>query len=475
VVGAGPSGVYAAEALSRQADLDVSVAVLDRLPVPFGLVRYGVAPDHPSIRSIRSTLERTLDAPGVTFYGDVHIGRDLTVDELRASVDAVIYAYGAGSDRRLGLVGEDLPGSVAAPELVTWYTGHPDVHPDDGGVAPGHPWVPGLLSDAREVVVIGAGNVALDVVRVLVRGVDELAATDMPDEVLAALRTRGVRDVHLLARRGPAYTAFTTKELRELGELADLDVVIDPADLVLDASSTLVAEQDKVAARNLAVLGQWAGRPSSGATHRVHLHFWTSPLAVLGTDRVEGVRVARSAIDADGLVRPVGEPWSIPAQLVVRAVGYRGLRLAGAPYDESTGRIPHAEGRVIRDGAFSAGEYVTGWIKRGPTGVIGTNRSDAAETVVSLLTDVDRGVLVPGGRAGALDALLADRGLHPLGMPQWHRIDAAERARGQQHGRLRTTLAHRSELLEAAERPASDPGQPPTLGDGSSDGRRGSG
>ena len=455
MVGAGPSGVYAAEALSRQADLDVSVAVLDRLPVPFGLVRYGVAPDHPSIRSIRSTLERTLDAPGVTFYGDVHIGRDLTVEELRASVDAVIYAYGAGSDRRLGLVGEDLPGSVAAPELVTWYTGHPDVHPDDGGVAPGHPWVPGLLSDAREVVVIGAGNVALDVVRVLVRGVDELAATDMPDEVLAALRTRGVCDVHLLARRGPAYTAFTTKELRELGELADLDVVVDPADLVLDASSSLVAEQDKVAARNLAVLAEWAGRPSSGATHRVHLHFWTSPLAVLGTDRVEGVQATRSALDADGLVRPVGDPWTIPAQLVVRAVGYRGLRLAGAPYDESTGRIPHAEGRVIRDGAFSPGEYVTGWIKRGPTGVIGTNRSDAAETVVSLLTDVDRGVLVPGDRAGALDALLAERGLHPLGMPQWHRIDAAERARGQQHGRLRTTLAHRSELLEAAENPES--------------------
>ena len=452
MVGAGPSGVYAAEALTREPDLDVRVAVVDRLPVPFGLVRYGVAPDHPSIRSIRTTLERTLDAPGVTFYGDVQVGRDLTVDELRASVDAVVYAYGAGSDRRLGIPGEDLPGSVAAPELVTWYTGHPDVHPDHGGVAPGHPWVPGLLSEAREVVVIGAGNVALDVVRVLVRGVDELAATDMPDEVLAALRSRGVHDVHVLARRGAAYTAFTTKELRELGELADLDLLVDPGDLVLDASSSRVAEQDKVAARNLAVLAEWAGRTATGATHRVHLHFWTSPLAVHGTDRVEGVEVARSAIGPDGLVRVVGEPWTIPAQLLVRAVGYRGLRLPGAPYDESTGRIPHAEGRVIRDGAFSPGEYVTGWIKRGPTGVIGTNRSDAAETVVSLLTDVDRGLLVPGGRDGALAALLAARGLHPLGMPEWHRIDAAERARGLEHGRLRTTLAHRGELLEAAER-----------------------
>ena len=436
----------------------MSVAVLDRLPVPFGLVRYGVAPDHPSIRSIRSTLERILDAPGVTFYGDVAVGRDLTVTELRASVDAVVYAYGAASDRRLGIPGEDLPGSVAAPELVTWYTGHPDAHPDtrpssEQGGRPGVR-VPALLAGAEDVVVVGAGNVALDVVRVLVRGVDELRATDMPDEVLEALTTRGVRDVHLLARRGPAYSAFTTKELRELGALADLDVVLDPADLELDESSRLVVEQDRVAARNLAVLQGWASRPASGAAHRVHLHFWTSPVGVLGTDRVEAVQVARSAVREDGLVRPVGEPWTIPAQLVVRAVGYRGLRLAGVPYDDSTGRIPHAEGRVIRDGTFSPGEYVTGWIKRGPTGVIGTNRADAVETVVSLLTDVDRGVLVPEGRADALGTLLAARGLHPLGMPEWHRIDAAEVARGQEHGRLRTTLAHRGELLEAAgERP----------------------
>ena len=453
VVGAGPSGVYAAEALTRRPGrehLDVRVAVLDRLPVPFGLVRYGVAPDHPSIRSIRSTLERTLDAPGVTFYGDVQVGRDLSVAELRASVDAVVYAYGAGSDRRLGIEGEELPGSVSAPELVTWYTGHPDVHPDTGGAAPGHPWVPGLLSSASDVVVVGAGNVALDVVRVLVRGVDELSATDMPDEVLDALRSRTVRDVHVLARRGPAYTAFTTKELRELGELAEVDVVVDPGDLVLDESSRLVAEQDKVAARNLAVLAEWAGRAATGAAHRVHLHFWTSPSAIRGTDAVEAVEVTRSAVGHDGLVRPVGEPWTLPAQLCVRAVGYRGLPLPGAPYDESTGRVPHSEGRVIRDGAFSPGEYATGWIKRGPTGVVGTNRSDAAETVACLLDDVDAGVLVPTADPDALATLLGARGVHPLGMPEWHRIDAAELLRGQRHGRQRTTLAHRAELLDAA-------------------------
>ena len=450
VVGAGPSGIYAAEALSRSADRDVRVAVLDRLPVPFGLVRYGVAPDHPSIRSIRNTLERTLDATGVRFYGDVQIGRDLTVDELRGCVDAVVYAYGAGTDRRLGIPGEDLPGSIAAPELVAWYTGHPDVHPDAGGVAAGHPPVPELIRGAREVVVVGAGNVALDVVRVLVRGVGELAQTDMPDSVLAALHGRGVTDVHLLARRGPAYTAFTTKELRELGALDDVDLRLDPAVLTLDESSRRVIEQDKVAARNLVVLTEWAARPPSGASHRVHLQFWTSPVAVLGTDRVSGMEVTRSALDANGFVRPVGEPWVLPAQLVVRAAGYRGLPLPGAPYDDSTGRVPHAEGRVIRDGALSAGEYVTGWIKRGPTGVIGTNKSDAVETVASLLADVDAGRVVPVGRDGALDALLASRGIAPLDMPAWHRIDAAEIQRGTSQGRLRTTLASHAELLAAA-------------------------
>jgi ferredoxin--NADP+ reductase len=298
--------------------------------------------------------------------------------------------------------------------------------------------------------VIGAGNVALDVVRVLVRGVGELAQTDMPDSVLAALHGRGVTDVHLLARRGPAYTAFTTKELRELGALADVDLRLDPAVLTLDESSRRVIEQDKVAARNLVVLTEWAARPPSGAGHRVHLQFWTSPLAVLGTDRVSGVEVTRSAIDADGFVRPVGESWVLPAQLVVRAAGYRGLPLTGAPYDDSTGRVPHAEGRVIRDGALSAGEYVTGWIKRGPTGVIGTNKSDAVETVASMLADVDAGRVVPAGRDGALDTLLATRGIAPLDMPAWHRIDAAEIERGTSQGRLRATLASHAELLAAA-------------------------
>ena len=450
VVGAGPSGIYAAEALCRHAGGDLEVMVLDRLPVPFGLVRYGVAPDHPSIRSIRHTLERILDTPGVRFYGDVQVGRDLGVEELRRGVDAVVYAYGAGTGRRLGIPGEDLAGSVAAPELVTWYTGHPDAHPDEGEPDEGRPPVAELIAAAREAVVVGAGNVALDVVRFLIRRASELAATDMAEPVVGALVRRGVRDVHLLARRGPAYTAFTTKELRELGELADVDLVVDPKALELDASSRLVVEQDKVAARNLAVFASWAARPRTDAPHRVHLHFWTSPRAVVGVDRVTGIEVAHSTLNRQGFVRTVGEPWSLPAQLVVRAAGYHGLPLAGVPFDEATGRIPHVEGRVIRDGTTNPGEYVTGWIKRGPTGVIGTNKSDAAETVAALLADVDAGRVGRGDHDGAIDAVLLRRGVRPLDMAAWHRIDAAEIANGQRRGRPRTTLAQRSELRAAA-------------------------
>ncbi|GAA3693758.1 FAD-dependent oxidoreductase [Microlunatus aurantiacus] len=464
VVGAGPSGIYAAEALTQQSETPVDVTVLDRLPVPFGLVRYGVAPDHPSIRSVRNTLERTLEKTGVRFYGDVAIGVDLTADELRDSVDAVIYAFGAGSDKRLGIDGEDLEGSIAAAEFVAWYCGHPDVHPDstdrptaesstgaDGTSRLEQEHVTHLVSTTTDAVVVGVGNVALDVARILAKHAEELAETDMADEVLDSLDHKQVTDVHVLGRRGPAYTAFTTKELRELGQIADLDLLVDPLDLELDTSGLAVVGRDKVAARNLVVLREWAERPRGRASRRLHLHFWTRPVRILGDDRVSGVEVERTALDADGAVVGRGEPWVIPAQLVVRSVGYRGTPLPGVPFDDGTGRVPHAEGRVIRDGGFSADEYVTGWVKRGPTGVIGTNKSDAVETVTSLLHDVDDGALVPGGRVGRLTALLAERGIHPLEMDGWHRIDAAEVELGRSHGRVRTTLAHRSELLAAAE------------------------
>lgn len=450
IVGAGPSGIYAAEALSHSDDVPIRVAVLDRLPVPFGLVRYGVAPDHPSIRSIRNTLERTLDSPGVTFYGNVRVGEHLSLTELRGAVDAVIYAFGAATDRRLEIPGEDLPGSLAAQEFVAWYCGHPDVHPDTQTATNRTLSAVELMAQARAAVVVGVGNVALDVTRVLIKTADELDQTDMADEVLAALSQKTITDVHLVGRRGPAHTTFTTKELRELGKLPGVDVLVDPADLELSAAEEEIVAGDRVAARNVTVLREWSERPRTGAERRIHLHFWTRPVAIEGDDRVRTVRLERTALHDGGLVSAGGES-TLAAQLVVRSIGYQGVELAGLPFDATTGRVPHAEGRVRRDGGFSPDEYVTGWIKRGPTGVIGTNKSDAVETVTSLLADIRDGDVTQRSAPGALDTLLAARGVEVLDMPAWHRIDAAEVELGQLQGRERSTLAHHSELLAAAD------------------------
>ena len=470
IIGAGPSGIYAAEALAQQSELPVEVVVIDQLPVPFGLVRYGVAPDHPSIRSIRKTLERTLERPRVRFFGDVRIGQHVSVEELRDRTDAVIYAYGAGSDRRLRIDGEHLDGSIAAPEFVAWYCGHPDIHSeavDDSAADPAaetaHPSgqadatgsdlagkIEQLLATTTSAVVVGVGNVALDVARTLIKSTEELAETDMAEDVLDVLAANRVTDVHLLGRRGPAYTSFTTKELRELGQLDDVDLIMNSADFDLDESSAAVLGTDKVAARNVAVMREWLDRPVGQAARRIHLHFWTRPTAVCGEARVTAVEVEQTAINSDGGVVGTGQRQRIGAQLVVRAVGYQGLALLGVPYDASTGRVPHAEGRVIRDGEFSADEYATGWIKRGPTGVIGTNKSDAVETVASLLSDLPHQPGAPGHDLAELRDLLAERDVHPLDLRAWHRIDAAEIERGVGHGRQRTTLARRSELLAAA-------------------------
>ncbi|MGO1974467.1 MAG: FAD-dependent oxidoreductase [Propionibacteriaceae bacterium] len=450
IVGAGPSGIYAAEALSQTDEVPVEIAVLDRLPVPFGLVRYGVAPDHHSIRSIRNTLERTLDSAGVRFYGNVRVGEHFTLDELRGAVDAVIYAFGAATDRRLDIPGEELSGSLAAQEFVAWYCGHPDVHPDTHTSTSRTVDAAELLAQARAAVVVGVGNVALDVTRILIKSAEELDQTDMADEVLDALAHKTVTDVHVVGRRGPAHTTFTTKELRELGKLEGIDVRVDPADLDLSAAEEEIVAQDRVAARNVAVLREWAERAPTDAPRRIHLHFWTRPVAIEGDDRVRAVRLERTTLLDGGVVSAGGET-TLDAQLVVRSVGYKGVALPGLPFDPATGRVPHAEGRVRRDGSFSPDEYVTGWIKRGPTGVIGTNKSDAVETVTSVLADIRDGDVEQRSQPGALDALLADRGIEALDMPAWHRIDAAEIELGQHHGRERTTLAQRSELLAAAD------------------------
>lgn len=458
VVGAGPSGIYAAEALTQQTEVDVQVVVIDKLPVPFGLVRYGVAPDHPSIRSIRTTLERTLDRPNVSFFGDVAIGCDLTVAELTDHVDACIYAFGAGTSRRLGIPGEDAAGSITAPDLVSWYTGNPDSHvrrpthpPADRAEAPRSLTPAELLNGLASAVVVGGGNVALDVARILAKDAAELATTDMADDVLTALRGKAVTDVHLLARRGPGQTTMTTKEVRELGRIDDCAVVVHPADLDWPAERELAT--GRIAQRNLAEFENFAADTAAGTTtcrRRIHLHFWTAPVEILTREgRVGAVAVTDTRPGAD-------RTGVLDAGLVVRAIGYRGIALDGLPFDQATGRVPHDEGRVLTPaGEQVPGAYVTGWIKRGPTGVIGTNKSDAVETVHSLLHDLDDGELAPSHPTGLaeLTTLLADRGVTPLDLPAWHRIDAAEVDHGRDAGRERVTLAHREELLAAAREP----------------------
>jgi ferredoxin--NADP+ reductase len=443
VIGSGPSGMYAADALASQSEVPMTVDVIDKLPVPFGLVRYGVAPDHLSIRSVRDTLDRVLDKPGVRFVGNVEVGSDISVAELQTYFDAVLLTYGASSDRRLGIPGEELDGSVAATDFVAWYCGHPDAD-----VAAFERLVP----TATAAVVIGVGNVAVDVTRVLAKTVGELEYTDMPQPVLDTLARNGITDIHLLGRRGPAQATFTTKELRELGELLDADVIVDPADLSFDAASEAAIAGDKAIARNVEVIKEWATRAVTGKVRRVHVHFLARPVELRGDDRVREVVVERTALDGSGGVTGTGQLTVIPADLVVRSVGYRGTAIEGVPFDQDRSVIPHVDGRVILDGSPLPGVYVAGWIKRGPTGIIGTNKKDATATVASLLADAGAGILplAHAPEQAAFDEALLARGIGVVDTSGWRRVDAAERDLGSRNGRDRTTIHVRSALIEAA-------------------------
>ncbi|MFN8156844.1 MAG: FAD-dependent oxidoreductase [Candidatus Nanopelagicales bacterium] len=443
VVGAGPSGLYAADAL---ANAGVHVDVLDRLPVPFGLVRYGVAPDHFSIRSVRDTLAHVLERPEVRLLagvevGDVDQGADVSVAELLAAYDGVVLTYGAARDRHLDVPGEDLPGSVAATDLVAWYCGHPDADRET---------IEHAIATARSVVVVGVGNVAVDVTRVLTAPWDRLAATDMPQHVLEALRDSSINDVHVLGRRGPAQATWTTKELKELGELDGVDVVLDDLhDLDLEPISASLVESDRVVARNVEVLRSWSEHALDGSHKHIHLHFHSRPAELRGTDRVETVVVERTTVDDDGAAHGTGETYEVGAQLVVRSVGYRGIALPGVPFDARRSVVPNVDGRVVDDsGAPVAGLYVAGWIKRGPTGIIGTNKKDAGATVTSLLADLEG---AEGKDGDGVVPLLAERGVRAVDLEGWTRIDAAERALGASRGRARTTIHERDALVTASQ------------------------
>ena len=436
VIGSGPAGLYAADELSKHDA--VSVDVLDRLPCPYGLLRYGVAPDHLKMKSLEITLRKILQRPGVRFLGGIELGSGISVAELREFYDAVVYATGSSVDRRLSIPGEELPGSFSATEFVAWYCGHPDAAVD------------AFTLNARSAVVVGVGNVAVDVARILAKTAQDLHVTDMPEHVLNVLDASAISDIYIVGRRGPAQAKFTTKELRELGELASADVVVDPAELVLDQASKELAEANKAVRRNLDTLQEWSTRPERGRGRRIHLRFLLAPVAVLGTGQVEAVQCERNALDGSGGVTGTGETVTLPAQLLLRSVGYRGVPLPGVPFDERTGVIPHVAGRVQRDGCTAAGEYVVGWIKRGPTGVIGTNKGDAKETVEQLLADLETLPRAPRREPDAMIDKLAQRGVGVVTWAGWEAIDSAERALGMAAGRTRIKIVDRAALLIAA-------------------------
>jgi ferredoxin/flavodoxin---NADP+ reductase len=446
IVGAGPAGAFAAAALFRQRG-DVEIDLFERLPTPWGLLRGGVAPDHQEIKRLADLFERQTLARGCRFFGNVEVGTDISHSELREHYAAVIYATGAQTDKSLGIPGEDLPGSWAATEFVAWYNGHPDYRD--------------LTFDlsAKRAVVIGNGNVAADVVRVLALQPDELAATDIADHALEALRESAIEEVVVLGRRGPAQAAFTSAELRELGRLGGVDTIVRPEDAELDAVSRewLDEEGTFTARKNVELLGEFAKRAPTGAARRIELRFLRSPVEIRGTDHVEAVDICRNELtrSEDGTLRARAVEdtlETIECGLVLRSVGYRAVPLPDVPFDERHYVLPHQHGRVLAtDGEVLPGVYAVGWIKRGPTGILGTNKRDAEETVRGLVEDLaDERLPESHADRDAIVALLEERKPELVTADGWHAIDRAERDRGEAEQRPRVKLAARDDLIAAA-------------------------
>jgi ferredoxin/flavodoxin---NADP+ reductase len=441
IVGAGPAGFYAAEALLKQKDLDCTIDFFNRFPTPYGLVREGVAPDHQSIKAVTRIYDKLAANANVRYFGNVTFGQDLSHADLKTHYDQIIYAVGAQSDRRMGIPGEDLVGSYPATIFVGWYNGHPDYRD-----------LAFDLSHER-VVVVGNGNVAMDVTRILVTDPEELATTDIADHALEALRASKVREVVMLGRRGPAQAAFTNPELKEFGALAGVDVIVDPADVTLDPASLAALEGDKTATRNVEMLRSYAERGNTGAPRRIVMRFLASPVEVLGADgQVSGVRIEKNALvaSADGSLRPRGTGVfeEFPCGMILRSVGYRGAPLPGVPFDEATGTIPNVAGRVVQaaSGEPFSGEYVVGWAKRGPSGVIGTNKPDSVATVQSMLADLET---LPSAPSDAdIAALLHDRGVDFVSYADWKHLDAYETAHGEAQGRPRVKVTRVADMLE---------------------------
>ena len=450
IVGSGPSGFYTAGHLLKAKDLVVSVDLYDRLPTPFGLVRAGVAPDHPKIKSVTRVYEKTAAGEGFRFFGNVNVGEHITHHELKERYHAVIYAVGAETDRQMDIPGEELPGSWAATQLVGWYNGHPDYRDLEFDLS------------CKRAVVIGNGNVAMDVARMLVLPRSELDTTDTADHAIEAFASCEIEEVVIVGRRGPAQAAFTNPELLELGELTDADVVVDPADMHLDHNSLqdIEAEGQLTARKNVDILTEYSQREPSGKSKRVVLRFLRSPVAIRGGGKVESIDLVRNELDhgSDGALRAkaTDDHETLETGIVFRSIGYRGVPVDGVPFDEWKGTIPNEQGRVVDPHAQHAipGEYVVGWIKRGPSGVIGTNKRDAQETVDNLIQDLHEGRL-PEPSAGTapeeVESLLSERAPDHVTYAGWELIDAAEKAAGEPQGRPRVKFTRVEEMLDAAK------------------------
>lgn len=441
IVGAGPAGVYAADILTKNEDLDVSVDVIDRDPTPFGLIRYGVAPDHPRIKEIIKALKRVMSNERIQFFGNVNFGADLKLEELRDFYDAVIFATGARRDRELNIPGVELDGSYGAADFVYWYDGHPDVSRE---------W--DFQPHAKEVAVLGVGNVGLDVARILAKTAEELLVTEIPDNVYEGLKHNATTDVHVFARRGPAQVKFTPMELRELSHSPNIDVIIHPEGFEFDAGSMEALQKAKSQKLVVDVLQNYLAKEPSGAAHRIHVHFCHNPVEILGEDgKVVALRTEITELDGTGNVRGTGEFKDWPMQAVYRAIGYYSDPLAGLPFDTAAGVVPNDGGHVLDlDGSPVPGAYVTGWIKRGPVGLIGHTKSDAAQTIAMLVEDIDALVPPKHPEVSAFEKHLESRGIEFTNWAGWEALDAHEMELGAKHSheRDRVKVVDRQEMVD---------------------------
>ena len=449
VVGAGPSGFYAVDALLRQKDVIVEVDTFDRLPVPYGLVRFGVAPDHQNIKAIIKGYEKIAANPRFRFFGNIQFGRDIHLEDLKEHYDQIVYAVGAETDRKLDVPGEMLTGSYTATEFVAWYNGHPD-------------YVDSQFDLSHErAVVVGIGNVAMDVTRILAKSPDELAATDIADYALESIRTSKIREIVILGRRGAAQAAFTPKEIKEIGALEGVNLIVDPADVVLDEQSRKSLETDKQARANVEYLTEKSRNGLGVSPKKVHLRLLRSPAEILGENgHVVGVKIERNVLvkSESGDMRPrgSGEFETIPCGAIFRSVGYHGIPLQGVPFDQASGVIPNERGRVVNldSGEVVRGQYVVGWIKRGPTGLLGTNKGDSGETVDAMLEDI-QGRTAPMNdwqELESIESFLRSKEASYLTFSDWKKLDLLEIEKGAALGKIRQKFVHLSDMFDALDK-----------------------